>query len=119
MEIQDIEFERTMDEDEKPERYPLIVRLFGVLSIIGGCMQVLLFVLGIIAIVRGRIDFSLPVYLAYSGLSTALLEKYISDSSKLFEEYVSKNDLPYSCIGATIGTHVGPGAIGVAFFAKK
>lgn len=67
----------------------------------------------------GGIDFSLPVYLAYSGLSTALLEKYISDSSKLFEKYVSKNDLPYSCIGATIGTHVGPGAIGVAFFAKK
>ena len=67
----------------------------------------------------GGIDFSMPFSLAYSGLSTALLDKYVADSGQLFESYVSAEDLPVASIGATIGTHVGPGAVGVAFFAKN
>ena len=67
----------------------------------------------------GGIDFSMPFTLAYSGLSTALLEKYVADSGRLFEDYVSAEELPMASIGATIGTHVGPGAVGVAFFAKN
>lgn len=67
----------------------------------------------------GGIDFSMPFTLAYSGLSTALLEKYVADSGSLFEDYVSAEELPMASIGATIGTHVGPGAVGVAFFAKN
>lgn len=67
----------------------------------------------------GGIDFSMPFSLAYSGLSTALLDKYVADSGQLFEDYVSAKDLPVASIGATIGTHVGPGAVGVAFFAKN
>ena len=67
----------------------------------------------------GGIDFSLPFSLAYSGLSRALLDKYVADSGRLFEEYVSAEDLPVACIGATIGTHAGPGAVGVAFFSKE
>ena len=62
---------------------------------------------------------SLPFSLAYSGLSRCLLDKYIADSSYLFQDYVSEGELPVACIGATIGTHAGPGAIGVAFFAKN
>ena len=67
----------------------------------------------------GGIDFSLPFSLAYSGLSTALLDKYIADSGHLFEDYVEASKLPKACIGATIGTHAGPGAVGVAFFARE
>lgn len=67
----------------------------------------------------GGIDFSLPFSLAYSGLSTALLDKYVADSERLFQEYMQAEELPVASIGATIGTHVGPGAIGVAFFAKE
>ena len=67
----------------------------------------------------GGIDFSLPFSLAYSGLSTALLDKYIADSGYLFEDYVEASKLPKACIGATIGTHAGPGAVGVAFFARE
>ena len=67
----------------------------------------------------GGIDFSLPFSLAYSGLSRCLLDKYIADSGYLFQDYVSAGELPVACIGATIGTHAGPGAIGVAFFAKN
>ena len=63
------------------------------------------------------IDFDKPFMLAYSGLSDALLQKYISDSHELYEGKTSY--LPVCCIGSTIGTHAGPGAIGVAWFEKE
>lgn len=63
------------------------------------------------------IDFDRPFMLAYSGLSDNLLLKYITDSHELYE---GKTDhLPVCRIGSTIGTHAGPGAIGVAFFEKE
>ena len=61
------------------------------------------------------IDFSLPVQLGYSGLSDALLHKYIRDSRELWADYPG-DELPVLQVGATIGTHVGPGAVAVAFF---
>lgn len=64
----------------------------------------------------GGIDFSMPFSLAYSGQSDALLKKYIEDSSALWKG--NTDVLPTLKIGATIGTHVGPGAIAVAFFSK-
>ena len=64
----------------------------------------------------GGIDFSLPYFLGYTGLSNHLIEKYIEDSASVWAEYAGKPT--YSTIGATIGTHVGPGAIAVAFFSK-
>lgn len=62
------------------------------------------------------IDFSLPFVLGYTGLDDSLLQKYIADSEALWKGQVS--DLPITTIGSTIGTHAGPGAIGVAFFAR-
>ena len=62
------------------------------------------------------IDFSLPFVLGYTGLDDSLLQKYIADSEALWKGRVS--DLPITTIGSTIGTHAGPGAIGVAFFAR-
>ncbi|MCM1188444.1 MAG: DegV family protein [bacterium] len=62
----------------------------------------------------GGVDFSMPYCLGYSGLDDTLLQKYIRDSAFLWE---GKTDtLPVSTIGAVIGTHAGPGAIGVSFF---
>lgn len=61
------------------------------------------------------IDFSRPVHLGYTGLSDKLLRKYVADSRDLFEGSVA--ELESSIIGSTIGTHVGPGAIAVAYFA--
>ncbi len=63
----------------------------------------------------GGIDFSMPLALGYAGLSDALLKKYIRDSRHLWEGYPG-DELPVHTIGATIGTHVGPGAIALAFF---
>ncbi len=62
------------------------------------------------------IDFSKPIRLGYTGLNDDMLKKYIEDSSHLLKDY--KESLQISHIGPTIGTHVGPGAIAVAFFSK-
>ena len=67
----------------------------------------------------GGIDFSMPYALAYSGLSSEYLNKYLKDSKPLWGEHIDKiENIPSYMIGSTIGTHVGPGAVAVAFFAK-
>lgn len=63
------------------------------------------------------IDFSKPYFLGYTGLTDALLQKYIKDSEAFWKNHTE--DLPIGTVGGTIGTHVGPGAIAVAFFAKN
>lgn len=63
----------------------------------------------------GGIDFSMPLALGYTGLSDAVLKKYIEDSAALLAGH-TEGELPVHTIGATIGTHVGPGAVAVAFF---
>ena len=62
----------------------------------------------------GGVDFSKPVLLGYTGLSDALLLKYIEDSKPLWEKGV--DNIRYTTIGSVIGTHAGPGAVAVAFF---
>ena len=64
----------------------------------------------------GGIDFQKPFALAYSGLSDKLLQKYIDDSGELWQGMAEF--LPISTVGCTIGTHAGPGAVAVAFFAN-
>ena len=63
----------------------------------------------------GGVDFSMPIMLGYTGLSDALLQKYIRDSASLWEAY--QEELPVSLVGSVVGTHAGPGAVAVAFFA--
>ena len=64
----------------------------------------------------GGINFSMPFCLAYSGLSDALLQKYIADSAELWQGKTT--EIPIATVGCAIGTHAGPGAIAVAFFEK-
>ena len=64
----------------------------------------------------GGIDFSKPVLLGYTGISDALLKKYIEDSRPIWEGNLA--EVRYTSIGSVIGTHAGPGAIAVAFFKK-
>ena len=64
----------------------------------------------------GGVDFSRPVLLGYTGLSDALLLKYIEDSRRLWEGGLEQ--VRYTTVGSVIGTHAGPGAIAVAFFTK-
>lgn len=65
---------------------------------------------------RGGIDFKMPYCLAYTGFSEEKVDKYISESSELWINH--SNDIPRVIVGATIGTHIGPGSIGIAFFAN-
>ena len=65
----------------------------------------------------GGIDFSMPYCVGYTGLSSELLEKYLSDSAALYPDDLSK--IRRVSVGATIGTYAGPGAIAVAFFPKN
>ena len=64
----------------------------------------------------GGVDFTKPVLLGYTGISDALLQKYIRDSQHIWEGNLE--EIRYTTIGSVIGTHVGPGAIAVAFFKK-
>ena len=64
----------------------------------------------------GGVDFERPVLLGYTGLSSALLEKYVDDSKALWADQVDKLDGCLLC--SVIGTHAGPGAVAVAFFRK-
>lgn len=64
----------------------------------------------------GGVDFSMPVILGYTGLSDALLQKYIQDSAELWRD--GADALPITTVSGAVGTHAGPGAIAVAFFRK-
>ena len=65
----------------------------------------------------GGVDFCKPVLLGYTGLSDALLKKYIQDSAALWNDHVDR--LPIEVVGSVVGTHAGPGAVAVAFFASE
>ena len=62
----------------------------------------------------GGVDFHKPVLLGYTGISDALLLKYIEDSKHIWEGNIPQ--VHYTTIGSVIGTHAGPGAVAVAFF---
>ena len=64
----------------------------------------------------GGVDFGKPVLLGYTGISNALLLKYIEDSKHIWDGNLE--EVRFTTIGSVIGTHVGPGAVAVAFFKK-
>lgn len=68
---------------------------------------------------KNGIDFAMPVLIGYSGLSDKLLRKYLEDNRAIWEGRVAEEDLPITSVGATVGTHVGPNAIALAFFRKN
>lgn len=65
----------------------------------------------------GGIDFAKPLCLAYSGLSDAMLRKYIDDSVELWQGHA--DSLQIATVGCAIGSHAGPGAIAVAFYRNE
>ena len=54
-----------------------------------------------------------PFMLGYTGCSNENMVKYMDENSALWP-----SDSEKTVIGATIGTHAGPGAVAMAFFAK-
>jgi len=62
----------------------------------------------------GGVDFSMPLLLGYTGLSDALLQKYIEDSAVLWQGNVE--ELHTTVVSSVVGTHTGPGVVAAAFF---
>ncbi len=62
----------------------------------------------------GGVNFSMPVLLGFTGIEDSLLKKYVQDSTALWEGHA--DSLKTERIGGIIGTHIGPGAVAVAFF---
>ncbi len=63
----------------------------------------------------GGIDYDMPYGVLWSGYDDTNIKKYISESSSIL---LSDSNVPTYILGCAIGTHVGPGVIGVAFFKK-
>ena len=60
----------------------------------------------------GSVDASMPLMFGYSGLDDEAVKKFVSDNSQMWKT----DDYSISPIGSIIGTHIGPGAVAIAFF---
>ena len=65
----------------------------------------------------GGVDFGKPLLLGYTGQNDTLLQKYINDSTPLWE--AGTDVLNTTVVGSVIGAHAGPGAVAIAFFKKQ
>ena len=64
----------------------------------------------------GGMDPNRPMMLGYTGLDDEMLQSFITESDSLWVGY--SRPLPQALVCSVIGTHVGPGAVAVAFFAN-
>jgi fatty acid-binding protein DegV len=62
----------------------------------------------------GAIDFTMPYGVIWTGLDEEVANNYATECAAL----LNGNTAPKYIIGSTIGTHVGPGVFGWAFFQK-
>ena len=60
----------------------------------------------------GGIDFSKPLFAAYSGNEDDNLKTFLSESN----EMLCGTQTPIATVGCVIGAHVGPGAVAIAYF---
>lgn len=65
---------------------------------------------------KGGINFDMPYCILWSGVDPSIATKYAASCDKIFGD--KKNNVPTHVLGSTIGTHVGPDVVGLAFFGK-
>ena len=65
---------------------------------------------------EGGIDYDMPHGLIWAGNDKSSMDKYREEQAQVFEGRAK--EIPEHIIGSTIGVHVGPGAVGFAFFKK-
>lgn len=63
---------------------------------------------------NNAVDLSLPFGTLYSGSDKSIGVEY----AESVKEYFNNENLPVRILGSTIGTHVGPGIFGIAYFKK-
>ena len=64
----------------------------------------------------GGFDFDKPLCIGYTGNSDKPVRQFLDSCRDLWE---GKGEVPVSSIGATIGTHTGPGGFLLAYFGKE
>jgi fatty acid-binding protein DegV len=52
-----------------------------------------------------------------TGTQEEQLQKYVQESNDLWAPY--DGNLPVAVVGSVVGTHAGPGAVAVGFFAAE
>ncbi len=62
------------------------------------------------------IDYDMPHAVLWSGVDVSNLDEYLRTTSIISGDI--KDNISRYNLGGTIGTHIGPGAVGVAFFEK-
>ena len=65
----------------------------------------------------GGMDMKLPAVVGYSGNDDKSMKAFIENNSELFKR--GNGEIETSRIGSVVGTHAGPGAIGVAFYRNE
>ena len=97
---------------------PLVAVIDGEVKVIGKCHGIKKGYLLVCDSVKenGGIDFSMPHGLIWAGNDNTNIKNFKVISERFWKE--NEDDILLHRIGCTIGTHVGPGAIGVAFFEK-
>lgn len=65
----------------------------------------------------GGIDYSMPYALVYTGLDDSRVQKFAKDNEELFQP--NTGNIKICTVGSTVGTHAGPGAIGVVFYKSE
>jgi len=65
---------------------------------------------------HGDIDLSLPHCYVFSGTDLKNYNSFLNTASNFYGDNAS--EIKGYSLGATIGSHIGPGAVGVAYFAK-
>lgn len=61
------------------------------------------------------IDFSMPYGILYTGLDKNIAEEYVKANPAIWKD---GENTPIYIMGSTIGAHIGPGVVGVAYFAE-
>ena len=97
---------------------PMIAVINGEVKVTGKCHGLKKGYLTICDYVKnkGGIDFDMPHGLIWSGIDDSNLKTFKPISERFWKDSVA--DINSYRLGSTIGAHIGPGAIGVAFFEK-
>ncbi|MBU5668530.1 DegV family protein [Peptoniphilus sp. MSJ-1] len=64
---------------------------------------------------KNGVDFDKPIVIGYTGNDSSKIEKYLQATENIWKD---RANLEYVQIGSVIGTHAGPGALGLAFYKK-
>ncbi len=63
-----------------------------------------------------QINREMPMLLGYTGEDSTRMMEYIKENEKMVGR--TGTDIAYTQIGSVVGTHAGPGAVAIAYFAK-